>query len=307
MSPISNSIREVDARHWLIQNTLLLAHDKVPRQPNHASWSDGKGGFFVLSDAPKPQPPSKPTAQGSQIQKVHEGGTSSAVWEAGEAFVKVKQIECPEVTREHTTLEYLHRRQLDFAIPTVYFHTEIDGRYYVVLSKLHGRTLADSWLTMAEPTKQVFVDRIATICESLATWTGETISGVDGHQLSEFYLAEPSSNESRDFRSHALVENCRGLGMDCSSFVFYHCDLGPGNIIVTSQNSVGIIDWEIAGFVPREWIRTKFRLSGGLDLPLEDLDRTERTEWRRRVSQRLEKMGFQDVVSSWTSWRNSYT
>ncbi len=33
--------------------------------------------------------------------------------------------------------------------------------------------------------------------------------------------------------------------MDCSSFGFYHCDLGPGNIIVNDR--IGILDWETAG------------------------------------------------------------
>lgn len=91
--------------------------------------------------------------------------------------------------------------------------------------------------------------------------------------------------------------------MDCSSFVFYHCDLGPGNILIGPQGSIGIIDWETAGFVPREWIRTKFRISGGMDLPL--ADETARTDWRRRVSEKLESLGFQDVAGGWQSWRRS--
>ena len=27
----------------------------------------------------------------------------------------------------------------------------------------------------------------------------------------------------------------------------------------------GLLDWECDGFLPREWIATKFRVSGGLD------------------------------------------
>ena len=59
--------------------------------------------------------------------------------------------------------------------------------------------------------------------------------------------------------------------MECSSFYFYHCDLGPVNIIVDSATeSIGLIDWEIAGFVPRDWIRTKFHCYSGHDLEFED-------------------------------------
>jgi hypothetical protein len=28
-----------------------------------------------------------------------------------------------------------------------------------------------------------------------------------------------------------------------------------------------MIDWETAGYVPREWVRTKFHLSSGMDFP----------------------------------------
>lgn len=301
MDIIEESIREIDSSHWLIENMLLLTHEKSPNLPNNASWNDGKGGFFTLSDAPKPQPPTKPLTPGSEIHKVHEGGTLSVVWRAGEAFIKVKQIEIPGATREHTTLEYLHQHRLDgFSVPSVYFNTECNGRYLIVLSKLSGQTLSDIWPTMTASTKDTVVDRIAAICESLSAWTGNAISGVDGHHLSDSFLVKRSSN---DLGSHALLQNCQGQGMDCSSLVFYHCDLGPGNIIVGPQNSIGIIDWETAGFVPREWIRTKFRISSGMDLPLEGA--TERTEWRRRVSQRLQEMGFQDVAGGWASWWNS--
>ena len=40
--------------------------------------------------------------------------------------------------------------------------------------------------------------------------------------------------------------------MDCSIFSLCHCDLGPGNILVAGQ-SIGIIDWEMAGWWPAYW------------------------------------------------------
>jgi hypothetical protein len=89
--------------------------------------------------------------------------------------------------------------------------------------------------------------------------------------------------------------------MDCSIFVLYHCDLGPGNIIVNlADRSIGIIDWETAGFVPREWIRTKFRVSGGMDLP--GSDQELRVDWRKRVQRRLEEEGFPDIADRWMVW-----
>jgi thiamine kinase-like enzyme len=51
------------------------------------------------------------------------------------------------------------------------------------------------------------------------------------------------------------------MGMDCLNFVFNYADLGPTNIIVKDKPNSGkvrIIDFEIAGYFPQSWIRTKF-------------------------------------------------
>lgn len=134
-------------------------------------------------------------------------------------------------------------------------------------------------------------------------WTGDAISGVDGKWLLDYFLADhegdPRRDDSYDFTAKGLLKSSLGLGMDCSCFVFYHCDLGPGNIIAGPQDSVGIIDWETAGFVPKEWIRTKFRISSGMDLPFEDFAAS--LEWRKRVIDRLGKLGFGDVRKAWDS------
>jgi hypothetical protein len=81
--------------------------------------------------------------------------------------------------------------------------------------------------------------------------------------------------------------------MDCSTFIFYYYNLGPGNIII-NEESIGIINWETAGFVPKEWIRTKFCISSGIDLP--DGDQESRVDWRKRVQKQLEKEGFPEIV-----------
>ncbi|KAK2029194.1 hypothetical protein LX32DRAFT_375761 [Colletotrichum zoysiae] len=55
-------------------------------------------------------------------------------------------------------------------------------------------------------------------------------------------------------------------------------------------------------FVPRAWIRTKFRICGAMNLDFPghaDEDGTsERVEWRRRVQRKLEGEGFRDVSSA---------
>lgn len=138
------------------------------------------------------------------------------------------------------------------------------------------------------------------ICLILASWQADKLGGVDGRNVPELYLVS-----SEDFDKYGLDSDCDSqkvhqvcdrLGMDCSKFVLCHADLGPGNIIVENvpeAGTVGIIDWEVAGFFPKEWIRTKFRISGGLNLPD---SATDPLEWRHEVQKSLGEHGFEDRV-----------
>jgi hypothetical protein len=307
MYPINTSIREINDNSWLIAETLLLYRQKTP-SPSLASWSDGNEAFFSLSSAASaPIPETRPLPATSELEKVYDAGDVSAVWRVGEAFVKLKELVTRNATREHITLEYLQSKQpLDFSTPEVHYHADLSGnRYLIVLDRVPGVTLHDMWYEMDETVQQECVSRIANICKSLATWTGEAISGVDGNQLTEYYLMKPRTEMV--FDPDSLYKTCHELKMDCSSLVFYHCDLGPGNILFDrTDGSLSIIDWETAGYVPKEWIRTKFRCSSGMDLPErppgEDVILPQH-DWRRRVSQELEKLGFSDVVENWVAWR----
>lgn len=151
---------------------------------------------------------------------------------------------------------------------------------------------------MNEAMKQHYVSQVANICKELAAWQANSISGVDGQYVSDQYLARSELPEECSPRN--LLNKCKDLGLDCSVFVFYHCDLGPGNIIVNlAEGTIGIIDWETAGFVPREWIRTKFCISSGLDLL--GGDHKSRVDWRKRVQRQLEKQGFPEITDQYMS------
>lgn len=119
------------------------------------------------------------------------------------------------------------------------------------------------WEDLDESMKQRIAERVSEICGELAVPPeSDSITGVDGNSLPELYLSGPGPG--KDCSPQNLRKSCLELGMDCSKLVFYHCDLGPTNVLVDRvSGSDGVIDWEVAGFVPREWILTKFRLSRG--------------------------------------------
>ncbi|KAJ5183384.1 hypothetical protein N7492_001000 [Penicillium capsulatum] len=304
---LNESIRDVDKSSWLISNTLLLTRssapvpDKIPT--DQAYWSDSNGGHFTLSAAPEFLPDSKPLAEDSpSISIVHAVDNQAAVWRAGEAFIKAHHMDYPYVTREHTTLQFLKdQRPRGFEFPRVYHHFETGSRYFLVVSRLPGQLLEEAWPSMDETLRQYYIGKVAYVCNYLAAWKSDIISGVDGHQLFERYLVKGSSKIANTLSPQQLLKNCTEMSMDVSTFVFYHCDLGPTNLLVNpSTGSLGIIDWELAGYVPIEWIRTKSRLSAGMDFNYGD--ENSKKDWRRGVGQHLEKMGYRDIVDAW--WKS---
>jgi hypothetical protein len=143
---------------------------------------------------------------------------------------------------------------------------------------------------MSEEDKEFCVAATTKICKDLARWHDNTIGSVDGRPLHDLLiLADP---EHSKLSCGAFRDRYVCLGMDCSTLVFYHCDLNPRNIIWdAAAKSVGIIDWEAAGFVSKEWIRTVVGKPGSMMLEHDDAE-VDQLEWARRFDESLEVEGF---------------
>nr|POF14349.1 hypothetical protein CFP56_03373 [Quercus suber] len=302
LSHVRDSLRQVNDSSWIIGGKLLLTRYAQDKQI-HAdelipTWSAGPESYFMITEPrhlPAPQTPQPEIP----FVKVYDAGDAHVCWKIGDAFLKLIEIDDPGVTPEHVTIRYLETLKLNFTIPKVHYHGEWDDRYYLILSQVPGQTLMKAWPLMSEELKQYYVDQVTDACKTLAAVQSKSMGGVDGKYLPENYLTTELIDGEVEYETKVLEKNCKDLGMDCTSFVFYHCDLGPGNIIVDlSTRSLGIIDWECAGFVPRQWIRTKFRLCAGMDL--DDPGFTH--EWRLRMKIRLGEEGFTDVATTWMRW-----
>ncbi|KAJ5922829.1 hypothetical protein N7516_010532 [Penicillium verrucosum] len=295
------SIKQVDENTWLIGS--LILHSSSGRSDT-SSWYDSTDNIsYTLTNAPAPPPPAVPLlANTPKISLVYQAGNSSAVWSIGtSAFCKVK-LRVEGATSEAATLAFVQEQKPYFKTPTILHQAEDNNRSYLFLGRVPGRTLADAWPTLDETWKHYYVEAVVKVCETLEGWKGDMLGGVDGKGIPEEYLVKLGA-VTKDFRPEKLTEVCQLMGMDCSRFVFYHADLGPGNIVVEDvprSGTIGIIDWEIAGYFPRGWIRTKFRISSGLDLPNPGVN--ESYWWRSEVQKLLEKHGFEDHVADWQSW-----
>jgi len=183
-------------------------------------------------------------------------------------------------------------------------YTEGDDRSYLWVTRVPGQVLSDAWQTMDEDEKQHYVCRTVDICKELSAWRSEAITGIDGAEFPDTWL--DLLHSPHNFNPQALQKPCSELGMDCSTFYFWHSDLGPYNIVVNSgeKGTMGIIDWEMAAFVPRAWIRTKVGVSWAMDFAWPEVhgDDPSLREWRERVEQKFGEEGYPEVKAAWNKW-----
>ncbi|TVY40522.1 hypothetical protein LOCC1_G005335 [Lachnellula occidentalis] len=265
--PIRETLREIDSNTWLIGPFIVYRSNDYC---NTATWfDDSDNSSYTIANASNPPPAATLLSPDNPyITQVYDAGDASTVWSIGtKVFCKVHICYSEErTTPEDVTLKWVRDRHPSFQVPEVLDSATHDYRTILFLTRLPGRTLANAWPELSKEWRQYYVKAVVNICQTMAEWEGDRISGVDGQNMPENYMTEQDNSREHpiDYSPETLENSCRSsLGMDCSSFVFYHADLNPTNIIVNDQ-CVGIIDWEIAGYVPRGWIRTKFLISAAM-------------------------------------------
>jgi hypothetical protein len=300
---VNKSLRTIDENTWAVGEKYLLSRERQQTEGGSGShaWKDDEGWYYALTEPIEPLPPPHEIEQAVPFPLVYDAGgmtiySGHAVWKVGNAFLKIIVPDSPLATREHVTLQELSTETFSFEIPKVLFHGEWAGRYHIVLSEIPGKTVIQAWWEMTENEKQACAQRVADACKELAAWRQNSqICGLDGKQLSENGFAIYADDDHLDFSPEYLQERCAELGMTCSSpFEFYHCDLSPGNVIWNGlKGGLGIIDWERAGFVPKEWIRTNFIVAPGMSL--DRLDHDGNFQWAVRMFDQLGDEGFPEV------------
>jgi hypothetical protein len=298
---VKNSLRPISEQSWIIGEKLLLWREigtspgNIPSGNNDFSYA-----FREVDDPPETEQP------GANIPftLVYDAGDTHAVWKIGDSFLKVIVPSSPYTTREHIALGIVRDMSSTMSIPEVLFHGEWGGRYYLIVTEMQGQTLDRLWPKINERRRRECIDRIVFFCKELCAQKADNIGGIDGNHLPDAFLINSSDDTDRRFCHDRLLRNCRDLGMDCSKFVLSHCDLGPGNILLdVDTDSMSVIDFECVGYVPIEWIRTKFRICSGLDLTCYDFEDEAKTDWRSGVQRSLGKEGFPDVAERWMNWR----
>ena len=212
------------------------------------------------------------------------------------------------ITPESVTLNFVGDQQpYTFETPKVLHHAFASDRSFLFHQRLPGRTLEAAWPSLNEYWRRQYVKAVVNACREIAEWKGHRFGGVDGQNITEYYLIErPHPRRAEYFCPANLKASCELLGMDCSNLVFNHCRLSPETIIVEDEpksGKIGLINFEIAGYFPRSWIRTKCRVSADMYLPPEVAD--DEYWFAREVSKAIGANGFDDVAEAYWKWLRS--
>lgn len=269
----------------------MIQHNKKPTdgEPLSKDFID-----YKIFEAPKTVPDSVSIPPGSHLRLIHDVGNASAVFSVGDKLVlKVKKVH-KDQPREDDTLEFLAKQTLSFEYPAFLVSMKVEDRIYMLEQQMSGERINEGWWDMSEEKKEHVVTRVAEICMELKNFQSPAMTGIDIHWMDPL-----RESGQQDYRTESLQKHCESLGMDCSTFVFSHNDLGPTNILVDGDK-VTVIDWELAGYCPLEWVRTKFAVCGALNVSrIRDNVYEVDDEYRVRVEKKLADMGFPEVTEAY--------
>lgn len=300
--PVRDSVKEITENSWLIGRKKILRLVPVQEQHENVLLRNKDGSCYILDDAPDILPPTKPTpTDGGHVRKIYDAGESSAVFDFHSSLIlKVKLV--AEGPKEHETIAFLAKRQLSFDIPTVLSFTQDADTSYLFEPRIPGRTLNDAWWDMDADTKQRAVVFVAKVCCELAALESDTLTVADLNWINPLL----EDDDPRD-TPETLREHYESLGMDCSTYIFAHNDLAASNVMIDDDGRrLTVIDWEVAGYYPRAWVRTKFAVCGALDVERvrEKLVETN-SEYRKGVEEELSRLGFPEVTDAYQCLRKA--
>ncbi|CAN8097603.1 unnamed protein product [Discula destructiva] len=304
----------INNNSWLIGDRAVLSRRSRQPWPDHtpgliSTWTASDQSHYAVLDASIPPAPRpwKPeddpilvhlTAGGS-IPTEARGNNDIAelatkcVYSIGDVFVKMHHTIHCDSADEHVTVKQLEELLPDrtFALPKVLYHARYDDRYFLITSMVPGQTAERLWWDFDDATKDRYAMLIAKACIEVATLTSSKLrTAIDGTTVPNGRFGE--ALKRKDMPN--ILANCRTLNFSVEGpFSFFHGDLRPTNVLIdTQKETIGIIDWQAAEYVPREWIDITFTRALAMvqDSPIPD--NYQSNDYSQRVWKALQRHGF---------------
>ncbi|MCJ1368257.1 hypothetical protein MMC16_007399 [Acarospora aff. strigata] len=226
--------------------------------------------------------------------KLFYGASDRGAWALGSKFILKERSAIPP-NDEAVNINYIQQNTCIPVPKIVKDWKDSDDRYFILMERIEGETLADVWPKMSIADKERVADQAAKCLLQLRKLQSSSMGSLEGHPVYSAFLFPDGTHSTphgpfsaddelwRDLVAMLghLPEKARARLRACmptaTPFTFTHGDLTTVNIIVRDGNLAGIIDWEAAGFFPAWW---EF-VSAGIGLGEDD------AEWKGLLGERM--------------------
>lgn len=298
-------IKQLSSNSWLLGSSLILERDDTSND-FRTRFVEPENVTGLKWSSPDPKGP---------IQLVRCMGMQ-ATWRIGQwAYFKSKSWALGQGT-EAAAIKFVQENALSVPVPVVLEHyvDSQEGRSYTLLLSVPGEDLNEVWKSFSSEQKESVIQQVAEHIDTLAQLKNDRLVSAGGEMVLEPYLQRYNPETPIHLRGFLDPNTSKEWeqiwGVDENKFVFYHSDLGPTNIKVEVQTKgakvTGLLDWETAGFLPRGWIATKCRVSGGMDFDWDSEGEEDETVWRSSLAKVLvEEKGYKEFANRWAKWKKN--
>ncbi|TVY50378.1 hypothetical protein LCER1_G009015 [Lachnellula cervina] len=320
------SVKQLKPQLWTLGSSMICtkadAHDVAPLN-SFISWQDGNDTFHIL---PRDDALLADLNEGdSAIGRIQECGSGGAVWIIGnEVICKVKSWN-EERQLEATTIEFVRDNFPSVPLPEV-LYSWIDRpfkRTFLILKRVHARTLNIAWPSLSLSQRQNLANEMAGHCLTLAGKKSSRFESVSGRGVLEHWLMGKlpadhpscmpmtlgpfSGLEMKEYMSK--ISGAPVPDFDVDALPFFHCDLGPTNILVSNDGDsvAAIIDWESSAYFPDFWVATRPATNWAYRLSEPNVDPQDPYEWAKLFSSALVVKGFSCQEEAFRKWKDTKT
>ncbi|KAI2617024.1 kinase-like domain-containing protein [Hypomontagnella submonticulosa] len=131
----------------------------------------------------------------------------------------------------------------DVRVPDIYFAGKINGRQVLVQERLPGVGMNVAWPYLSQDQRESFKQQAGNILRQL-----HTIKPPDRRRTRKHVVQDPSILTNGRINPLEAVILFSDTNID-SDLSFMHNDLTQSNCIVDNDKIVGLVDWEMAGFI----------------------------------------------------------
>jgi thiamine kinase-like enzyme len=172
-------------------------------------------------------------------------------------------------------------KNTNIPVPKVYDFGENDNGYYILMEKIDGEPLENTWNKLNSNDKEKIKKQLKEYINEMRDHYFLYIGSINNNPFYELFIHDdlvgPFENnselnifrinnlsidkkEEEDFKKY--LNNNKDFK---TKYILSHNDLGPYNIMVKNNKITGILDWELAGSYPEYWEYNRTIYHNGYD------------------------------------------